>query len=204
VTAGETEALIEQDRALRADADALLQRHGVLEILREFGRPHISGSYALRLMTWRDLDIYLEMPALSEVEGSELRVDRFLELGRRLATAIGPRKASFTDHLHFPATENVPGLYWGIHTDILSRGGWKIDVWGVTADTCAQLLRRAESIAVSVNAETRAAILSIKNEVCRHPRYRDTITSQHIYDAVLSSGVRTLDEFWRHIGDRRD
>ena len=196
MTAGETEALIEQDRALRADADALLARHGILGILQEFGRPHISGSYALQLMTWRDLDIYLEMP--------EVRVDRFLELGRRLAASIGPRKASFTDHLHFPATENVPGLYWGIHTDILSRGGWKIDVWGVAADTCAQRLRHTESIATGLNAETRAAILSIKNEVCRHPRYRDTVTSQHVYDAVLSSGVQTLDEFWQHMGGRRD
>jgi hypothetical protein len=196
VTAGETEALIEQDRALRADADALLARHGILGILQEFGRPHISGSYALQLMTWRDLDIYLEMP--------EVRVDRFPELGRRLAASIGPRKASFTDHLHFPATENVPGLYWGIHTDILSRGGWKIDVWGVAADTCTQRLRHTESIAAGLNAETRAAILSIKNEVCRHPRYRDTVTSQHVYDAVLSSGVQTVDEFWRHMGGRRD
>ena len=44
---------------------------------------------------------------------------------------MSPRKASYTDHLHFPATENVPGLYWGIHTGLLSDGGWKIDIWGV-------------------------------------------------------------------------
>lgn len=156
----------------------------------------MSGSYALQLMTWRDLDIYLEM-----TDGS---VDAFLELGRMLAAAIRPRKASFTDHLHFPATENVRGLYWGIHTDFLSRGGWKIDVWGVGSDTCAERLRHNERIAAGLNADTRAAILSIKNEVCRHPRYRDAITSQHIYDAVQSSGVRTLDEFWRYLGRDHD
>ena len=196
MTAGGAEALIAQDRALRAEVDALLERHCVLGLLQEFGRPHLSGSYALQLMTWRDLDIYLEMSAV--------RVDRFLELGRRLAAAIQPRKASFTDHLHFPATENVPGLYLGIHTDILSRGGWKIDLWGVAADTLAQRLRHTEAIAAALTAETRAAILSIKNEVCRHPRYRDMITSQHVYDAVLSANVQTLDEFWRHMGGRRD
>jgi len=55
-------ALEEQDRRLRAEADALLQGRRVLDILRRFCTPHVSGSYAMRLMTWRDLDIYLEMP----------------------------------------------------------------------------------------------------------------------------------------------
>jgi hypothetical protein len=183
--------LVAQDRRLREEADRLLDRHDILAILQKFGQPHISGSYALPLMTWRDLDIYLEMPDLSR--------DGFFELGRRLAIAIAPRKASFTDHLNFPATENVPGFYCGIHTDLLSRGGWKIDLWGVNAATCAERVRHAERIAAGLTAETRAAIFSIKNEVCRHPRYRDTITSQHVDDAVQSGGVRTLDEFWRHV-----
>ena len=183
--------LVAQDRLLREEADRLLGRHDILAILGKFGQPHISGSYALQLMTWRDLDIYLEMPDLS--------CDGFLDLGRQLAIAIAPRKASFTDHLNFPATENVPGFYLGIHTDLLSRGGWKIDLWGVNAATCAERLRHNDRIAARLTPETRAAILSIKNEVCRDPRYRDTVTSQHVYDAVQSAGVRTLDEFWRHI-----
>jgi len=184
--------LVAQDRLLRDEADRLLDRHDFLSILFDYGRPHLSGSYALQLMTWRDLDIYLEMVELSAV--------RFLELAGALAAAMTPRKASFTDHLHFPATENVPGFYLGIHTDLLSRGGWKIDLWGVDASTCAERLRHTERIAAALNDETRAAILSIKNDVCRHPRYREAITSQHVYDAVLSAGVRTLDEFWRYVG----
>jgi hypothetical protein len=33
--------------------------------------------------------------------------------------------------------------------------------------------------------------------VCRRPEYRKTITSQQIYDAVLNSGVRTTEDFWK-------
>jgi hypothetical protein len=40
-------------------------------------------------------------------------------------------------------------------------------------------------------------ILTIKNDVCRDPRYRDTITSQDVYDAVLSGGAATRAGFWR-------
>ena len=116
-----------QDEQLRAEADALLSRHGILNILTQFGTPHLSGSYSLQLMTWRDLDIYLEMQPPDN--------ERFMDLGRQLGHALKPRKLSFTDHFNFPTTEVLSGLYWGIRTDELSRGGWKIDVWGVGMDS---------------------------------------------------------------------
>jgi len=173
-----------QDEALRREADALLARNGVLEILAEFGTPHISGSYSLRLMTWRDLDIYLETPSPDAVA--------FVRLGVQLAEALRPRKMSFTDHLNFPATEPVTGLYWGIQAQ-----GWKLDLWAVTPEVCAERLAQCAAIGARLTAETRAAILAIKNEVCRLPEYRKSITSQHIYDAVLDSGSRSVADFWR-------
>src|SRR4051812_10236544 len=83
-----------QDQQLRAEADALLSQHGILDILRQFGVAHLSGSYSLQLMTWRDLDIYLEMQPLDSA--------RFLDLGRELGQALKPRKLWFTDHFNFP------------------------------------------------------------------------------------------------------
>jgi hypothetical protein len=191
--------LDEQDRALRREADELLARYGLLDLLAQFGRPHVSGSYSLRLMTWRDLDIYLEMQPVDK--------RRFLDLGRQLGDVLSPRKLSFTDHLNFPATEPVNGLYWGIQTDALSRGGWKMDIWGVCPDECAARLAHCSSLAAQVGDGERQIILAIKNDVCRDPRYRDTVTSQRVYDAVLSGGASSTEEFWRYVGDvssRRD
>jgi hypothetical protein len=181
------QALDDQDRRLRAEADALLQRHGVLDILGRVGTPHLSGSYAMRLMTWRDLDIYLEMPHCD--------ARAFLELGRELGQALTPRKLSFTDHVHFPPTEGLTGLYWGLRTDDLSRGGWKIDLWGVDPAVCAERVAYCESLAARIDQVARYRILRIKHEVCTLPAYRDSVTSQHVYDAVLNSGVTTVDEF---------
>jgi hypothetical protein len=180
--------LIEQDRSLRTEADLLLDRHGVLDILRQYGTPHISGSYAMQLMTWRDLDIYLAMP--------QVTIDRFLELGQRLAVALSPRKASYTDHLNFPPTEGIPGLYWGIHTRQLNDGGWKIDLWGVTAEVAAKRIADCNRMCASMTEEMRRSVLAIKHVVCRNPRYRDTVTSQDVYDAVSVGGATTVDEFW--------
>lgn len=179
--------------ALRGEADELLARTGLLALLLEYGRPHVSGSYGLGLMTWRDIDIYLELdqPDLAS----------FLELGCRIGQALRPRKLSFTDHLHFASTEVLAGLYWGIQTKELSQGGWKIDLWGVTPEVCAERLEHCRALERGLTPEVRAAILAIKGDVCRHPAYRDTITSQDVYDAVLA-GARTTQDFWAYAGKR--
>jgi hypothetical protein len=185
------EDLEAQERTLRAEADALLRRYGVLGTLRRFGTPHIIGSYAMRLMTWRDLDIYLEMPSCETTS--------FLELGCEVGKALAPRRLSFVDHLHFPPTEGLHGLYWGIRTDDLSRGGWKIDLWGVAPPVCAERLAYGERLAARIDAQGRRSILAIKHEVCRLPEYRKTITSHHVYEAVLSGNARTIADFWYYM-----
>jgi hypothetical protein len=58
--------LLEQNRKIRQEADKLQHENKLLEILSQFGRPHISGSYELDLMTWRDLDIYLQSEGIDE------------------------------------------------------------------------------------------------------------------------------------------
>jgi hypothetical protein len=183
-----------QDAALRAEADAWLERYAVLDILRRYGTPHLSGSYAMRLMTWRDLDIYVAMP--------DVNVPDWLDLGRDLGRTLRPRKLSFTDHLNFPATEGLPGLYWGIRTADLARGGWKIDLWGVTPAVCDERLSYCRSLAARIDRSARQSILAIKNDVCRQPGYRSTVTSHHIYEAVLSGGARTVEDFWKWFNAR--
>jgi hypothetical protein len=180
----------ETDAALRGEADELLARTRIIELLSEYGRPHLSGSYSLQLMTWRDLDIYLELDTPDAVH--------FLELGARIGQALRPRKLSFTDHLNFPSTEVLSGLYWGIRTDELSRGGWKIDLWGVPPEVCAERLAHCDAIARKLTPRIRAAILQIKGDVCRLPCYRDSVTSQDIYDAAFA-GVDSTAGFWEYL-----
>jgi hypothetical protein len=42
---------------IRNEADRLLGC-GLMKVLAEYSEAHVVGSYALRLMTWRDLDIH--------------------------------------------------------------------------------------------------------------------------------------------------
>ncbi|MFW6039138.1 MAG: hypothetical protein ACOC9P_01530 [bacterium] len=183
------QALHDTDQRLHQEADHLLHERGVLEILRRFGKPHIAGSYALNLMTWRDLDIYLEAPAIEVVD--------FLELGRQVAAVLRPWKMSFTNHRDFPATEPLVGLYYGLRLGELSRGAWKIDLWALDGATCVTALEPTQSLAAALTPTRRTAILRIKSDLWNHSEYRKTITSQMIYDAVIEHGARSTTEFWR-------
>jgi hypothetical protein len=57
-------SLLQLNEEIKNEADVILHEKGLLALLRSFGRPHVSGSYALDLMTWRDLDIYLVVEEL--------------------------------------------------------------------------------------------------------------------------------------------
>ena len=184
------------DSALRAEADALLEQHGLIGIFGDYGELYIGGSYALELMTWRDLDLY--------IRARELPVERFLELGARVGARLSPRRMSFKNHRDFPATEPTAGLYWGIRLGDVSAGAWKIDLWALDDATWTAQVEKTANFKAQLSDDQRATILTLKCEIWRHPEYRKTITSQDLYDSVTARGVRTVEEFWRLMAREAD
>jgi hypothetical protein len=64
-------------------------------------------------------------------------------------------------------------------------------------------VHQAGKLVDRLTAESRDAILQIKAKYWNDPRYRGTVTSAMIYEAVLDSGVRTVAEFETYLpGDR--
>jgi hypothetical protein len=185
------EALIQVDRVLRAEADTLLYARGLHQLVSEYGTLHVSGSYALHLMTWRDLDLYLEAPHLT--------VEAFFGLGARIASLLPAWKMFFTNHRQQPTPEGLRGLYWGIRLGEVTAGHWKIDLWALDTPTCQERLAHKQRIAARLTPGSRTIILGLKAQLWNHPSYRDTITSQAIYDAVLEAGVDSLDGFWQYV-----
>ena len=186
--------LNEQDRQLRAEADQLLNNR-LLKILGRFGQVHITGSYALKLMTWRDLDIY--------VENENISVEDFFELGKQLASNLTPRKMSFKNTRTF-IQENEPiGLYWGLRVGDLQETIWKIDIWAFDCATCLEKIDVCNKIGDLLTPESRNYILSLKDQLHTHPDYRDTITSMDIYDSVLFKNVHDLNGFWEYIREKK-
>src|SRR5437868_14365850 len=95
---------------IKKEADQLLTEQGLLMQLVQYGAPHVSGSFSLDLMTWRDLDIYLEADGLPESD--------FFILGNNINTALNPVKMSYRNERN-AKTKGLPhGLYWGIYLEI--------------------------------------------------------------------------------------
>jgi len=181
--------------AITNEANSILHDYGLLRILNEYGKPVVTGSFVLGLMTWRDLDIYLEI--------DDMTIERFFHLGNELALNLKPHRMSFRNEV-LGRTPGLPvGLYWGIYTNDLDLPEeWKIDIWAIDTDQITAFTRELEDLS-RIDEETRAAILTIKNHFCRHPEYRRSFISMDIYHGVIEHGIRSVGEFSKWLKDHR-
>jgi hypothetical protein len=172
-------------RALKSECAGFIEETGLLAIVERYGRPRVTGSYALDLMVWRDLDIELVAEGLS--------VNDFFALGRDLASRLQPARMSFRDE-RLMETRGLPrGMYWGIH--LPGEGNWKIDVWAMDRAEAGRRSPYAAWVAAGLTPATRRAILEIKSAIWNLPGYRSDYSSKDVYDAVLSHGVRDVERF---------
>lgn len=175
------------NQLIKREADEILYNRGLMDILNSFGLPFVHGSYALDLMTWRDLDIYLQVDTLS--------ITNFFVLGERICSALVPVKMSFRNEV-IAQTKGLPaGLYWGVYLGNERAGAWKIDVWAVRAPECQRLLQYGDTIKQKLTAEAIERILAIKSGCWQDPEYRRSYNSADIYTAVLEENVTGLEEF---------
>lgn len=172
---------------IRTEADDIL-RSGLLSILGGHGEVHMVGSYALELMTWRDLDIH--------VVREDLDVGAFFGLGGEIARHLKPHRMHFRDESTVGTPDLPRGLYWGIYLGDERAGAWKIDVWQTNQQAFDLVRRFGEELSARLNDTNRAVILEIKAACWRHPQYRRGFTSADVYAAVLDRGVRDVQGFW--------
>jgi hypothetical protein len=185
------EDLSQLNLLIQSEADDILYHKGLLEVLRKYGKPHISGSYVLDLMTWRDLDLYLEADHIPEA--------KFFELGKELVDLLTPVKMSYRNERQ-GKNEALPiGLYWGIYLGNEREGAWKIDIWAVNSKELQDRLTYCDILKRKLTSVTRRKILQIKSQCWKDPEYRRSFLSIDIYQAVLNHGVSTLYEFKEYL-----
>jgi hypothetical protein len=176
---------------IKTEASQILTGKGLLEILKTFGTPHLSGSYALDLMTWKDLDIYLEADDIDE--------ETFFALGSILCTSFHPVKMSFRNEL-VAKTEGLPaGLYWGVYLGNERQGDWKIDIWMVSRAECQRMLAYVSEIKNKLTPDAVNKILEIKSKCWQDPLFRRSFSSTDIYSAVLENDVKCYKGFMEFV-----
>jgi hypothetical protein len=185
------ECLFQKNDRLKQEADTLLYDKGLLEVLSIYGKPHVHGSYALDLMTWRDLDIYLEVAILSEPAFRCLAVD--------LRRILSPVKMCYRSEYKAKSFEQPQGLYWGIYLGSERQDAWKIDLWAVEDHECNRLLRYSQRLRQRISEESRQRIMNIKSQCCKDPLFRNAYSSADIYEAVLDQNVLDVHDFRQYL-----
>jgi hypothetical protein len=180
------------DASIRKEADEIIYSKGLHNILSDVGIPYYTGSYSLHLMTWRDLDIYLETENISE--------ERFFELGSKIDGKFQPVKMSFRNERKAKTPGLPDGLYWGIYLGNEREGAWKIDIWAMNKDECRQRLAYCDNLHKRISDPDRLKILGIKSKCWKDPLYRRSYSSSDIYAAVLDQGIENFEAFrtWLH------
>ena len=186
-TDDEIARLLRINESLQQEADAFLQDSGFGSIIAAAGFNAV-GSYVMGTMTWRDLDF--------ERISEEPSWPDHWALGQALSETGWGWRLCCVDAYRDPRTPGDQGYYWGLRA-CSPQGGptWKLDLWTARAHEFTPDDRRAGWMA-ALNEESRLHVLAIKEAVCTHPSYRNTLLSVHIYEAVLEHGVRGIDAFW--------
>ena len=180
--------IIRHSRLLHQEATELLDKEGLLPMLKTFGTTQVIGSYALDTMTWPDIDISMNLPEAQNVE-------LFFEIGKRIATKFQITKMSYSNHFirNFPGFDH--GLYWGTQLRYGERE-WKIDLGGDVDTDYQTHIADADALCRQLQQADRLAILRIKHVICQHPDYRGNVyNSMAIYRAVLEDNVESVDAF---------
>ena len=175
------------DTGLRAEADKMLGESGLGEIIYAEGF-HPVGSYAMKTMTWSDLDF-------ERCDESPDWQDHW-ELGIKFAKLKWIWRLAAIDAYHDPRNTDE-GYYWELRA---SRPGdknfWKLDLWTARQEEFERSAPKRPLWESRLNDDTRYDILLIKEAVCTLPEYRESHLSTHIYEAVLENGVHDINEFW--------
>lgn len=174
------------------NADKLLYDFGLLNELNNYGTPHIVGSYAMDLMAWNDLDIY--------VSNELMTTEKLYELTSFILNTFHP--------LWYEAKKDVidgkTAWFHGFETEILGEL-CNVDIWFFNNATITKALDFSKSIKqkLIVTPELKEVVINIKQSLIENEQYGfDKFSSMDVYSAVFEDNVRSNKDFIEKYGDK--
>ncbi len=173
----------------KEQADDILYRRGLLDILKPYGTPHIIGSYRMDLMAWNDLDI--------DIENNEMSLEKLYRLSNSILHRFRPVWYEAKE------TENEERNHVWFHGfETLVEGElWNIDLWFFDKKTIFQAEAYCDAVSAHVK-ETPAMkdmIIDLKKALIAKQLYTfEQFTSMDVYDAVLHQHLYTVEDFLAH------
>lgn len=172
-------------KSIRSNARQVLESKKIDSTLRKLGQLFYTGSYALDLMTWNDIDMQIvfrdginPIEALGNVFNVLIKDPDFIE-----AQMI---------HFHGNFKPRMPrGVYLGIKIDCPNLGGiWKLDIWSLAAPDFEKNRVLIETLKSRLDPQTRDLIFELKHEMMSGNGRVPQMGSHFLYQAILLNGMR--------------
>lgn len=168
-------------------ANCLIHDYGLLELLEKYGEVSIVGSYGMNIMTWNDLDFYIDKSSLNGAN--------YYGLASEILKKFVPGHFDGTFHM-----ENE-SAFLGFETSI-SGDRWNIDIWWKNQAEINDSIAYANNIArlLHENPTLKNAVITIKQDLISRRLYgfdkgKKHYHSKEIYDAVFHEGILTTERF---------
>lgn len=167
-------------------ANRILKDCGLLNELKNYGTPHIIGSYKMNLMAWNDLDI--------DVENDSMSLDKLYQLTNYILNSFNPIWYEAKEKIN----EQGNKVWFHGFEFYLDNELWNVDIWFLNKQEIEKVEKYCDDISEKIknNKQLRTAIMEIKRELIKRNLYSfDKFTSMDVYDAVINNGVMNVDNF---------
>ena len=168
-------------------ANELIMQSNLLDIMRKYGNATIVGSYRMQVMTWNDLDFYVDLV--------DFKAENYYGLVAELITQLKP--------IRYDGIFNMEQHKYFVGLEILHNGErWNLDIWWKTYREIEDSLAYADELMSRMEGQPklREAVIGIKQELIKHRLYGFDKNKKHyhsneIYDAVFNKKILDFEEF---------
>lgn len=171
--------LIELSQKVKKEADLLLEKTGLVGLLKKYGAVCIRGSYELDLMVNGDIDVYVIDDRLSK--------ERSVACLNELIRENSFRGYVFYDFVKRRKKGFPKGYYLGAKTRFKGNK-WNVDIWFMRSMDGVSS-RFIKKVSARLNDQNREVILRLKKIVKDE---KIELPSFVIYDAVLEGGAADI------------
>lgn len=183
--------------SIRSNAERILESKNIDSTIRKMGDLFYTGSYALDLMTWNDIDMQV---VLKE------DVNPIEELGNVFNLLV--KDADFIEaqmiHFHGNFKPKMPrGVYLGIKIDCPNMGGlWKLDIWSLAKPDFEKNRLLIKTLKSKLDSQNRDLILELKHEMMAGSERIPQMGSHFLYEAILLEGIREKEAIYKYLANK--
>lgn len=179
---------------IRANAKKILEEKNIESTVKMMGDLFYTGSYALDLMTWNDIDMQVVLK-----KGFD-PIESFGVLLNQISKDSGFIESQM---IHFKGNykPKMPrGVYLGIKLDCPKNGGiWKLDFWSLEQLDFEKNRSLIEALKTKLDSKTRDLILELKHEMMSGSDRVPQMGSHFLYQAILLEGIKEKEAIYKYL-----